>query len=361
MTMNQQPTSTDKPSPNWMAHVDELLTSQPSTDFEGNDEDSDDESDDGSSIADESETDCDFSMSEMNHVVKESTNKQGDASFVAAKPSAATAMNHQPTPRSVHTTLHVPVATKKVGGGIFISDAMRQFLSRNHSDGDLAQHGRNEAIQNLIYKSESAEKLGPKNHSRMVIVHQDKPKAASVTNTQRPKDLLQELLAANGINKVEPRSYKTLLESYFLKVTPEMISSYDVALMTAVRTNDLATMQRFHDEGRNLQCCNRFHESILHTAARRGCTDIMSFLLHTAKLDLKVVCDSGRTPLHDSCWTGRPNFDVVTMILEACPDFLLISDNRNFTPLDYIPKEAYQEWCDFLTEHQTLIVPRVVG
>jgi hypothetical protein len=331
--MKQSSSSGSKPvaSQNWMANVDDLLANGPSSEFELNDDDSDDDYDD------ETETECDFSeaayasSSELKHVVKETPKVGSSASVVKQGPSVK--QEQSPiTATSVQTTLRVPVAAKKSGGGIFISNAMRHFLTRNHSDGDLQslqQSRANDPLQKLLYRSESAEKISVKDdHSRMVIV--------------------------------EPRSNKTLQDTYFLQVTPKMITSYDVALMTAVRTNDLDTIQNYHAAGRNLQCCNRFHESILHTAARRGCTEVMEFLIFKAKLDLKVVCDSGRTPLHDSAWTSQPNFTIVRWILELCPDFLLISDNKNFTPLDYIPKELHQEWCDFLTEHQTLLKPHVV-
>ena len=348
----------------WM-HVDQVLASPSSDESEHSDDDASFDEDD-TSFVDESETEEDFSeaYATSSEFLKETAPAKSAVSMFVNQQFAfqQTQLPSAPIP-AVPTTMRAPIAAKTPGGGIFLSNAMRQFLTRNHSDSDLAgSHGRTDPIQHLLYRSESAEKLCSNDQSRMVFVHQDKPKSTlgNATNVQRPKDLLQELLGANGFTNSEPRSYKTLKDSYFLHVTPSMIASYDMALMTAVRSNDLSTIQHFYASGRYLQCCNRFHESILHTAARRGSTEVMDFLLHKVKLDLKVVCDSGRTPLHDACWTGRPNFAVITWILELCPDFLLVADNKNFVPLDYVPKESYQEWCDFLNANQGLLTPRVV-
>lgn len=316
---------------------------------------------DDTSILDDSE--CDLSDED-----------DSSEEFVAIEPSnfavgkgtqLADGSNHNSTDRTVRTTLRVPVAPKRPGEGIYLSNAVRQFLTRNHSDSELpafgGHAGGSSPMYGLMFKSESAEKLTGNNQGHMVFVHQDMPQPnATVEESVRPKDRMRELLLANGCTIVEPSSYKTLKDSYFIQVTPEMIESYDLVIMTAVRNSDLETLRQLYAEGRNFQCCNRFHESILHTAARRGCTEIMDFLLHTAQLDLRVVCDSGRNPLHDACWTGQPNFTIIRWILEACPDFLLLADNRNFIPFDYIPKEAYQQWDTFLTENPELLKPRVL-
>jgi hypothetical protein len=304
-------------------------------------------------------------------MIKHNTNCNNNKPAPPITGGATSAKVERPSSVVVNSVFKVPVAAKKPGAGIHISSVMRQFLTRNnHSDGDLAAlSGRNQTIAKLLQRSDSAEKLGSHHddqQSRMIFVHQDKnkPAAADVVDDvdteplQRPKDLLQEILQANGCTNTQPRSYKPLTEAYFMRVTPSMIAAYDMTLMTAVRTNDLETIQQLYKAGKMLQCCNRFHESILHAAARRGSTEVMHFLLHTAKLNLKVVCDSGRTPLHDACWTGSPNFNVIRMILEQCPEFMIIADNRNFTPMDYIPREAWKEWCVFMKEHPSLITPR---
>jgi ankyrin repeat protein len=107
-----------------------------------------------------------------------------------------------------------------------------------------------------------------------------------------------------------------------------------------------------------MQCSNRFGESILHAACRRGAVRTLEFLLEEGKVDVRVICDYGRTPLHDACWTTSANLQVVRLLLEQCPDLLHITDRRNSTPLDYIHKDNWAEWGVFLKNNADLVVPK---
>lgn len=68
--------------------------------------------------------------------------------------------------------------------------------------------------------------------------------------------------------------------------------------------------------------------------------------------------DLGRNPIHDACWTHKPNFELIKLLVVACPDLLYIADNRGFTPLDYVGKGCWREWRRFLNDHQDVILPR---
>merc|ERR1712125_283841 len=126
----------------------------------------------------------------------------------------------------------------------------------------------------------------------------------------------------------------------------------------AFRRNDLDAIKSFHCQGRLLQCCNKFGESVIHLTCRRGSYDILNFLIDEAKVSILVRDDSGRTPLHDACWTSTPNYDLITLLLEHCPDLLLISDNRNFTPLNYVPSVLWTKWSKYLEEKKHLLRPK---
>jgi hypothetical protein len=150
------------------------------------------------------------------------------------------------------------------------------------------------------------------------------------------------------------------IPDYFLQITPEMISSYDMDVATAVRNEDMRVLSRMQRKGKPLQCCNRFGESIVHTVCRRGSTKLLQFLLDRANVSMKVMCDYGRTPLHDACWTRAPNFEMIAIVVEECPDFLWMTDKRGFTPLNYVQKDQWGIWCVFLEEHKLLLKPKVV-
>ena len=69
--------------------------------------------------------------------------------------------------------------------------------------------------------------------------------------------------------------------------------------------------------------------------------------------------DYGRTPLHDAAWTDKPNFELVTLLLQACPDLLFIADQRGFTPMAYVGRQRWEEWCVFLEQNKELLTPKV--
>jgi hypothetical protein len=188
---------------------------------------------------------------------------------------------------------------------------------------------------------------------------QDDDKKEHPLAEMKPCDMLNTILTQQGFS-TEPVSYKQLPADFFLPVTPDRVQAYDPAVMSAVRNHDLTTLRRLYAQGYNLQCCNAFGESLIHTVARRGYADMMHFLLHEAKISLRVCCDSGRTVLHDACWNASPNFECIALIVQACPDLLLIMDNRQLTPLAYVPKDAWGDWCSFLQEHPDWLVPRQI-
>ena len=179
--------------------------------------------------------------------------------------------------------------------------------------------------------------------------------AANCISTD-PQVHLKMLLEQQGI------AYKTYpalqLENFFLKMGEVNVAGYDMPKAAAVRTNDVNALREMLHQGQTLQVCNRFGESIINNACRRGSLDIMRFLLKEAAVSLKVVDDYGRTALHDACWTHTPCFNLVKLLLEHCPDLLLIQDKRGSTPLQYVRRQNWREWCQFLEQNKTKLIPR---
>jgi len=138
------------------------------------------------------------------------------------------------------------------------------------------------------------------------------------------------------------------LQGFFQELTKESIDAYDLELVKAVRDENVESLREMRNSGRSMHAGNKFGETIMHAACRRGSISVLRFLLHEAGTPLQVCCDYGRTPLHDACWTPEPNWTVLNEILDECPDLLFITDRRGFTPLSYIPKEQWDDWCQFL-------------
>ena len=144
------------------------------------------------------------------------------------------------------------------------------------------------------------------------------------------------------------------LGHYFLQLTPDLIAAWDQKLVKAIRTHDLDTLKSMHKAGKSLQASNQFGESIVHVCVRRGTPEILKFLLDECNVSPRVVCDYGRTPLHDAAWNFS-SFEMMEILLEKCPEMLLVTDKRGFTPLSYVPKDRWAACCQFLDRHLNLL------
>lgn len=164
----------------------------------------------------------------------------------------------------------------------------------------------------------------------------------------QPDDFLRNLLASHG--KAVKYIPASCLSSFFSKVTDDYVQGYSMDVVKAVRADDVVTLRRLQREGHTMLCGTKFGDSIVHLACRRSCVKVLDFLLNEVGITCRLACDFGRTPLHDSMWTSKPNWEILTMLLNACPDLLYITDKRGSTPLSYIPKAHWSDICHFLEQ-----------
>jgi hypothetical protein len=179
---------------------------------------------------------------------------------------------------------------------------------------------------------------------------------ASRTIVIRPSDYARSAFKANGaiIPHVQ-QSYQGLFPP---APTQAMIDAYTPQLLDLVRNNDLAGLRLAHTrDGQRLDGCNRYGESLLHLACRRGHTDVVRYLLTEGKAPINVRDDYNRTPLHDACWTCEPNYELVEMIIRIAPEQVLMEDVRGFTPFDYVRREHWGKWLRFLWERKSILRP----
>jgi hypothetical protein len=215
----------------------------------------------------------------------------------------------------------------------------------------LARMNRADSVMGLPFLEQKSMSLNQKEDPKIQQQQQE--------DQQSPLQCWEEILHSKGISSKKISAIDSA--DFFLTMTEDNIKAYDMAKVTAVRNSDVAALQACLDRGEVLQCCNRFGESILHAACRRGTTECVQFLLETAHISARVMDDYGRTAFHDACWTGTPNFELIRVLLNHCPDLLLIADKRGSTPLEYIRKDSYGVWCEFLHEHADLLVPSVLN
>jgi hypothetical protein len=146
----------------------------------------------------------------------------------------------------------------------------------------------------------------------------------------------------------------------FEKPSEDMIDEYDLNAVRAIREGSVPKLRALLNEGKSMDACNRFGESLMHMACRRGDLPVIIFLVNEAHARLDVRDDFGRTPLHDACWTALPNFDVMDVLIRAAPpDLLVTEDVRGHTPFHYARKEHWSTWVNFCEERRDLLLLRI--
>ena len=144
--------------------------------------------------------------------------------------------------------------------------------------------------------------------------------------------------------------------NFFIEHTEEQIKAYDVHVIQAIRSQDIDQLRQIHKAGRQLQCANKFGESLIHMACRRGFVDVVRFLVDEAGVSVRVRDDYGRTVLHDACWTSEPNEELVEYLIRQCPELLLMSDKRGNAPFEYARREHWGRWIKFVEDNKERFV-----
>ena len=177
----------------------------------------------------------------------------------------------------------------------------------------------------------------------------------ALTEVVNPADFVTNAFESRGISVDELVSQA---EKRFRAPSQTMIEAHTQELLQAVRDNNLDKLKQFHESGVVLESSNKFGESLLHLACRRGRSSIVRFLVQVVQVNLDVRDDYRRTPLHDACWTSEPNFDILKLLITEAPEHLLLQDVRGFPPFDYVRREHWSRWMEFLREHQELLQPK---
>jgi len=202
--------------------------------------------------------------------------------------------------------------------------------------------------------SPSAKRRRLSSSQETLWINPDFPSATCSSTS--PSEYLQVLLSKHEIKKHISPAFS--LEKYFITPSEEHFSSYKEDVISALRQRDINTLKKIaNEEGRSLQCCNRFGESLIHMACRRGFADVVTFLIEEG-VSLKVIDDYGRTPMHDAFWTAKPNFELVRILITEEPSLLFVSDRRGHIPLDYVRKNDshWTLWNKFLESHMPSIL-----
>lgn len=139
---------------------------------------------------------------------------------------------------------------------------------------------------------------------------------------------------------------------FFPALTENDCNGYDMDIVTAIRDENLSALKALYSAGRSMSCSNRFGESLLHMACRRGFTSIVKFLVEEAGVGIRITDDCGRTPLHDTLWNRDCKFEIFDVLVGRDPALLLVSDKRGHTPFAYARKEHWESWITHLHDRK---------
>ena len=106
---------------------------------------------------------------------------------------------------------------------------------------------------------------------------------------QSPDEFLIKLVKAQYGLDLEAKPALSL-QGFFLEVSEAQMACYNTEVVSAVRNNDLDRLKQLHVQGQQMDCFNRFGESLLNIACRRGFEDIVAYLLEQESVSVRH-CD----------------------------------------------------------------------
>ncbi len=246
--------------------------------------------------------------------------------------------------------------SKMLGSVKFAEITADRTQTRSLSSNAISKQVQNTSVGEAVHRSSSM----PGKQSKQDDVDGDNiiPKTPNVDD-RNPSQILGRILKEREYDfDVIPWDSQKIPDDFFEPNSEENMKAYTNEILGAVRTQDVQTLKQLFANGHSMQCRNKFGESILHLACRRGFGDVVDFLIHDAQININIRDDFGRTPLHDVCWVTKPNFQIVTNLLKVSPDLFIIGDSRGFTPLQYVKKDQHGAWSDFLEQNEELVVPK---
>lgn len=164
-----------------------------------------------------------------------------------------------------------------------------------------------------------------------------------------PQAYLDAMLRNRGYSN---EKVATLQTAYRNTPTELQKASYNVYLISIARSGDSEGLKTLLQAGLSANPCNDHGESLLHSVCRQVLPEILETMIECGAY-LEVTDDYGRTPLHDACWAANPAFNVVEILMRSVKSshyLFHMTDARGCTPLDYIRKEHWTEWIEYLQQ-----------
>jgi ankyrin repeat protein len=230
------------------------------------------------------------------------------------------------------------------------------------SNNSLSPNTPLNSISNIVLLSSTMNSSSSKKRQRVSLTEKDN--IINMLRTIHPTDYAKAAFKANGCTDFDAVT-KQCLTRFITKPTKEMLDAYSTSdILTAVRSNNVNKARQLYQDGlyNGSNACNRFGESILHIACRRGNLEMVQFLVEEVGLKVHEIRDDyHRTPLHDAFWTTEASPKVIDFLLKQpyVVELLLLKDVRGYTPLDYARSEHRSKWLHFLWQRKNILRPSI--
>lgn len=194
---------------------------------------------------------------------------------------------------------------------------------------------------------------------RQRVSSTEKDTILTMLRTIHPTDYAKAAFKANGCKDLEAITTQCI-KRFEKSPTPQQLEAYSTDILLAVRSNNVEKARQLYEDGsyNGTNACNKFNESILHIACRRGSLQMVQFLINEVGLKVNEIRDDyHRTPLHDAFWTTSASPDVIDFLLQQSNvvELLLLKDVRGYTPLDYARSEHRSKWLHFLWQRKHIL------
>ena len=194
---------------------------------------------------------------------------------------------------------------------------------------------------------------------RQRVSSTQKENILTMLRTIHPTDYTKAAFKANGCKDLEAITTQCI-QRFQSTPTPQQLEAYSTDILIAVRSNNVEKARQLYADGsyNGTNACNKFQESILHIACRRGSLPMVQFLINEVGLKVNEIRDDyHRTPLHDAFWTTSASPDVIDFLLQQSNvvELLLLKDVRGYTPLDYARSEHRSKWLHFLWQRKHIL------
>lgn len=170
-------------------------------------------------------------------------------------------------------------------------------------------------------------------------------------NTQlTPQAWAEEVLPGRGYSTVHISAVATAYRNVPTELQLASFNAKTVALATCKRLDQVGPLRDILSCGISLNACNIHGETLMHKACRLGYHHILEVFIDLGA-ELRVCDAQGRTLMHDCCFGTRPSFQTFSLLMRHAPDLLFMADVRGACPLDYVRKDHYDFWIDYLDAH----------